>query len=200
MKSALMICAVIGASVLSYRNSLQGQFIYDDKQIIVKNPLIRKLDQIPLLFGTSYWGMNIGQPKEFKGGLYRPLTMTTFALNYRAGALNPRGYHLVNLLLHTGVSLLLWLLCWRLGLGPITAGSAALLFAVLPVHTEAVSNIVGRAEILSAFFVLLSWILVARHPTKSLVVLGAACFVLALLSKENAAAFLPILLLSDYVV
>jgi len=196
-----MMVVLLGATTaLAYRNTLPGQFVYDDKKIIFNNPLIQKLDRIPLLFGTPYWGMNIGQPKTFKGSLYRPLTMVTFALNYYVGALDPNGYHVMNLVLHIGVSLLLWLLCLRLGIGPSAARAAAFLFAVLPIHTEAVSNIVGRSELLSSFFVLLAWNLATGHPRRRHWVLGSVSFMLALLSKENAAALLPVLILTDYVI
>jgi hypothetical protein len=200
MKNALVIGALIAAVLIPYHNALPGQFIYDDKAIIAKNPLIRNLHHTPLLFGTSYWGMNVGQPKEFKGDLYRPLTMTTYALNFAAGGLNPARYHIVNLLLHLGVVLLLWRLVLLLGFSPIIAGITAFFFAVIPIHTEAVTNIVGRAELLSAFFVLLAWILSIAQPSRWRIAGGAACFGLALLSKENSAAFWPVLILSDYVV
>ena len=58
--------------------------------------------------------MNIGEPQEFKGTLYRPLTMATYSLDYYAGRLDPFSYHLTNLILHIGVTLLLWILCLRL--------------------------------------------------------------------------------------
>ncbi len=199
MKTALMIGALIGATVLAYRNTVPGQFIYDDRAIVVHNPLIRDLRHISLILGTSYWGTHFIQPKEYRGGLYRPLTVMTLALNYWFGGLNPRGYHLTNLALHLGVSLLLGFLGLRLGMTWRGAYTAAFLFALLPVHTEAVSNVVGRSEILAAFFVLLAWVFWTGKTRPLAVGLGAASFALALLSKENAAAFLLVLFISDYV-
>lgn len=199
MKTFLIIGALIGATVLAYRNTLPGDFIYDDHAIIVHNPLIRDLKNIPLILKNSYWGTFIGQPKDYKGGLYRPLTLITFALNFKVGGLSPRGYHLANLALHVGVSILLGLLALRLGMTWQGASAAMFLFALLPVHTEAVSNVVGRSEVLAAFFVLLAWIFATMTSRYAAIILGALSFGLALLSKENAAAFLPILFLSDYV-
>ena len=54
MKTALMIGALIGAAFFSYRNTLSGQFVYDDHVVIVKNPLIRDLQHIPLIFNSPY--------------------------------------------------------------------------------------------------------------------------------------------------
>jgi hypothetical protein len=200
MKTVLLIGALVGATALVYRNTLPGQFIYDDHAIVAKNPLIRDLNNIPLIFGTSYWGTHIGLPKELKGGLYRPLTVITFALNYWAGGLNPCGYHLVNLVLHIGVSILVGLLGIRFGMSWRGSAVAAFLFALLPIHTEAVSNVVGRSELLTAFFILLAWYFSTGTSRYGAIALGALSFALALLSKENAVAFLPVLLVSDYVI
>ena len=141
--------------------------------------------------------MSVGQPRAFKGSLYRPLTVLSFALNYAWGDLNPQGYHVVNLLLHIGVVLLIGLLALQLGLGSTGAWAAALVFAVLPIHTEAVSNLVGRSEILAAFFVLLSWLCATGRPSGFRIFAGAICFALAMLSKESAAAFFGALVASD---
>jgi Flp pilus assembly protein TadD len=200
MKTIALMGVLAGAVFLSYRHTLSGEFIYDDRPIIVQNPLIQSLDRIPQLFGTAYWSRGESNLRAVKGGLYRPLTLLTFALNYRLGGIDSRGYHTVNLLLHFGVCVLVWILSKRLGLSTEGAAAAAILFAVLPIHTEAVTNIVGRSELLAAFFILLSWILVFQDGSLFLVTGGLVCFVLALLSKENSAAFLPVLIASDYVV
>jgi Tfp pilus assembly protein PilF len=80
--------------------------------------------------------------------------------------------------------------------GRTVAFAAALLYAVHPIHTEAVSWVVGRAELLAAGFLFAGWILHLRdRPVASLV-----CFALALLSKESALAFFPLVLIGDYVI
>ena len=91
--------------------------------------------------------------KEQSHKSYRPLTVLSFRLNYLLHELQPLGYHLVNLLLHAGVTLLYHSLCARLLSRP-AAALAALLFAVHPVHTEAVTGVVGRAELLASLFFL----------------------------------------------
>ena len=91
--------------------------------------------------------------KEQSHKSYRPLTVLTFRLNYLVHELAPLGYHLVNLCLHTAVSLLYHSLCCSLLSRP-AAALAALLFAVHPVHTEAVTGVVGRAELLASLFFL----------------------------------------------
>jgi len=91
--------------------------------------------------------------KEQSHKSYRPLTVLSFRLNYLLHELQPLGYHLLNLLLHAAVTLLYHALCARL-LSRHAAALAALLFAVHPVHTEAVTGVVGRAELLASLFFL----------------------------------------------
>ncbi|MFQ5458359.1 MAG: tetratricopeptide repeat protein [Myxococcota bacterium] len=137
---ALVFCV----ACLAYANSLPNGFTLDDKTIVEHNEKIRSLDQIPAIWSSSYW------PRHRYIKAYRPLTVTTYALNHAVHGLRPFGYHLVNVLLHAGVSALVLLLALRLGV-PLAGGLlAGLFFAVHPIHTDVVSGVVGRAEILAA--------------------------------------------------
>lgn len=176
---------------LSYGNSLGNGFAYDDDWIIVNNPVIRHLSEIPRLFALDYWGgsRDPNSGVEVMDLLYRPLTMATYALNHAVGGLNPVGYHLVNVLLHLLVAWLLYRLACQLGMSHGGAVVASALFAVHPIHTEAVTGTVGRAELLMSAGVLGSLLWAAQgRPALSM---GA--FVLALFSKEQAVV-LPVLL------
>ncbi len=190
MKKSLMIFLLIGTTGLAYHQSLHGEFVYDDTGIIVKNPLVRRPAPLSRYFATAYWGS--------AGGLYRPLTILSYAINHRITGLRSKAFHGVNFLLHLAVTALLawWLL--QMGFPSFVAALAAFLFALLPVHTEAVSSIVGRAELLSALFVLIAWMLYLKKPTPLRLALGSLAFGAALLSKENAAALVPALIAGDY--
>jgi tetratricopeptide (TPR) repeat protein len=138
-----LVAALAG---LAYANTLGHQFTLDDLLIITENASIRDLRNVPGLFLTHYWA---GQPQSPSQGLYRPLTVSTYALNYAMRGLNPTGYHVVNVLLHALATALLFRLLARL-FGPgFAPAAAAVLFAVHPIHTEAVANIAGRAELLA---------------------------------------------------
>src|SRR5713101_4355442 len=115
-------------SLLIYANSLPNGFVFDDKIIIERNPLLRSADGIPRLFVTPYWA---GEGRFNR--LYRPVTSTTFALNYLAGKSDPWGFHLTNALLHGFVAVLLWALLVELFGFKSLALFAALLFVVHPV-------------------------------------------------------------------
>lgn len=197
MTKSRLILLLIGVTGLAYCRSLTGDFIYDDKAIIVKNPLVRRPISLTQIFGSPYWGKSAPDSVVPSGGLYRPLPILSYAVNYHLGGLRPWTFHMVNLALHIGVSLLLLYLLVQLGFSAFMSWMAALLFALLPVHVEAVSSVVGRAELLSAFFVLSAWILLLPSKRPKLTLLGAIAFVLALLSKENAIAFVPVLMAND---
>ncbi len=181
-------------AVLPYLNSFPNAFVFDDKIAIVENPMIRSLRNVPTLLVTGYWA----QSRSGRSNLYRPLATISYALNYAVGGLHPFGYHLVNVVTHLGVSLLLYRLALRLFHSPEGALLAAAIFAVHPLHTEAVTGIVGRAEVLAAGFFLLAWwwyMDAVERPRYTLLSLGA--LVLALLSKENALTLPGVLILYE---
>ena len=180
----LAACAV-------YWNSLGGQFVFDDTSIIQSNPQIRSLafSNLRHIFGSHYWQTVAGQ-----GGLYRPVVILSYALNYAAGGLDPWGYHLVNVLLHAANSALVFLIIRELFTDGSFALWSGLLFALHPIRTEAVAYVVGRAESLAAFFFLLAWWWYLRHRTA----LAAAAFLLAVLTKESAFTFVVVPSLTDY--
>ncbi len=171
-----------------YANSVFGDFVYDDWPIIAENAALRAPGVLLRLLGSTYWG-----DTGAAGGLYRPLTMMTYALQ----GTSPFGFHLVNLGLHALVSALLIPLLTRLGASARAAFAGALCFAVLPIHTEAVASIVGRAELLSAVFLIGAWLLVIDSETPVRWLGALACFGLALFSKESAAVFPFIFILGE---
>lgn len=125
--------------------------------------------------------------------IYRPLTMLSFAANARVGA-SATGYHVVNVLLHAGVTLATFALARVVLRSALGAAVAAALFAVHPVHTEAVTNVFGRSELLAALFVLICLLALARAAVDETpaparwrwLALSLAAFAAGLLSKESA--------------
>lgn len=170
-------------------NSLPGTFLADDLEIVVRNPLVAHLDPAAI-FTTDYWG------KGWSSGLFRPLTILSFAANRLVFGPDPLSFHAVNALLHAGVSGLFALTLLALGLGAPLALAAAGLFAVHPIHADVVNIVVGRAELLAAFFLFAGlWLALAKGRRAWPLVL--ACSLAALLSKEHAVVFLPLLAAAD---
>ncbi|MGD8869083.1 MAG: hypothetical protein PVI01_15755, partial [Gemmatimonadales bacterium] len=194
--SALVIGATALLAFLVFANSLANGFAYDDVWIIQNRELVHGLTHLPELLTTDYWASRFGS------GLYRPLTLLTFALDWQMWGGNPFGFHLTNLLLNSAVTaaataLLLRFFPWWAAL----LGGAV--FAVHPLHTEAVANVVGRAELLTALFILgacLVYVAVVRRNGRlgpgSLAAI-AALYVLALFSKELGVVLPALLLVLD---
>jgi protein O-mannosyl-transferase len=179
----------------SHAGALWNGFAYDDVTLILGDARIQSLRGAGAILTSGYW-----QDPEL--ALYRPLTTLTFALNHAIAGAQPWIFHLTNLLLHAGAVLVLLTLLLRL-VPPAAALAGAGIFAVHPVHVEAVANIAGRAELLAALFVLLActcWTMPRRHvgsmDPRTLV---PPLFLLALLSKESAVVLPALLPLLDLV-
>ena len=153
----------------------------DDQSSIVGNPLIHDDQHIKEIFTRGYFNDH---------SYYRPLVLLSFMEEYRSFGLNPFFYNLDNLLLHLINTLLVWVLVGLI-LENFNLGFwAGLLFILHPIHVEAVSNISGRAILLSTTFVLSAFIgfLLYQRQGKLRFLLGAlAVFTLGLLCKESSA-------------
>jgi tetratricopeptide (TPR) repeat protein len=192
------VVAIVAAAlaVLVYANSLGNGLVYDDVVVVATNEAARDPLALGTIFGTPSW-FAAGSPTI----AYRPFTTWTFALDFAVHGLHPFGYHLVNVVLHGAVSALVVLVGVAFGLALPVAGLAGALFAVHPVHTEVVANVVGRAELLAAAFALLALLGVRRTAAGPGGILGAlgvvAAYGLAVLSKEHAIALVVILPLAQ---
>ncbi len=199
MNRRLGALLVFSTGVALYGPTLRYAFTYDDVHIIPDHPLVHSLANWRAIVASPWWSH----------GLYRPLTSLTFAADWSLSGGNPEVFHLNNALLHGVASVLVFLLA--LGLLPYGAALVAgLLFAVHPVHVEAVSNVVGRAEVLATVFTLAAALayradgeLAAQGDTRSarrwLTSFGTLAAVLCgLASKESAFAAPGVLLLVDW--
>lgn len=180
------------AALLVYAVTLGGTYVYDDLYIV-------QLD--PRLLEASRWG-EYWTRDYFYGGadnLYRPLVSMTYAVQSKLHGNGDRSawaFHFVNWLLHAGVSAAVAELARRMSRGKNgIALLAGLLFAVHPVHVEAVANIVGRAELMCGLGIVLALALFLRPLTPRRALGIWACFVLAMLSKEQG-ILLPLLLIA----
>ena len=191
----LVAILVAGVAVAVFANSLFNGFAYDDDFIIKNRELIHGLEGVRTILVSPYW------PEGFSGGLYRPLTLLTYALDWGIWNGAPFGFHLVNVLLHAAVSALVVLFLLRLF--PWWAALAGgLVFAVHSVHTEAVANVVGRAELFAALFALAACLIYMRGMRGEGISLGAGLaivllYALAGFSKEGGFVLPGLLLATD---
>jgi len=167
-------------AVLVVLPGLGNSFAYDDVPIIVENTAIQAPQTLGPRLLEPYWPQ----------GLFRPLTLAMFGLEWQVADGSPLPFHLANTLLYGLLTGGLVLLAHGLGAPPLAALLGGLAFAVHPVHSEATANIVGQAELLSALGVLAAVLLFIRarrrggpnwRETVGILVL----FVLAVHAKES---------------
>ena len=187
-RETLAALLLLAACLIPFASGLSGDFTYDDKAIVRDNPRIQSPSTLGQIFETSYFG---GAPGT--GSAYRPLLLASFAIEWWIHGKKPLPFHAVNLLLHAAATLLFWRLGKRLGVGAPAAFAAALLFAVHPIHVEAVTSLVGRGETQAAvalfLYLIVSLRLAEEGARRGLVLSGALLlFLAALLTKESAAA------------
>lgn len=142
------IVATIAA--LTFAGTLGADYTLDDVEIVRDDPRLESLQSLPRLYADDYWG----HIRYGDHGLYRPTTLASFALQRAILGPHAWAYHAGNILLHAFATAALLLLLRSVFRDERVAFSSALLFAVHPVHVEAVAGIVGRAEILALLGVL----------------------------------------------
>ena len=186
------ILLLVVLSVAAYANSFTCEFVIDD---------------------YARWGDadgHQGQPfgsqmrtlfTPQRGAFYRPIPYASHVIDYRIWGPTPLGFHITNIVLHMIVVILVYLLALTVFKSAFAALSAGLLFAAHPVHTEAVTYIAGRTDVVMGLFFLVSLLLyikfrLAGGRRSYLLYTGSVvCFILALMSKEAAIA-LPLILLA----
>lgn len=168
------LAALVIVPLLAYASSLSNGFVWDDIVVVVENPLLKSLKSIPQLLLSQ---------DTFPGvltGYYRPFTYLTFLFDATVWGLNPFGFHLTNVLLHTGVVISVYFLASSLGFAKRAAFFSAFLFALHPVNAEAVNLISARNTLLVGLLIVTSIVCYIRGHRNWSVLL----FMLATFSKE----------------
>jgi len=194
------IAVILAVILIAYFNSLPNGFVADDMAFVRDNTSIRDTANIPSYFlspktlaaADSEWGTII----------YRPLRTASYAIDYSLYELRPEGYHVTNMLWHMAACVSLYFLVMAL-LGIRSAALlSALIFALHPVHVEAVSWIASRADLMGYFLLnlsLLAYIGYTKSPDrKGLLVVSLAFSLLAYLAKETMVSLPGIVIAYDY--
>jgi len=153
----LIAFLVVGAA-LPYLNTLRNGFVSDDEMQVLHNPYIRNFHHWVRIFTTpvaSYVGVRAPN-------YYRPLMNVGYLLCYQVFGPHPFGFHLVNIVLHGAVVCAVFLLTKRMFQDRNLALMAAVLFAIHPIHTEAIAWIAAVPDMeLSIFYLLTFWFFLA---------------------------------------
>jgi protein O-mannosyl-transferase len=193
----LLPLLVAAAACAIYLNALANGFAFDDVYIIAQNTRVRDLSAWRDIWLTPYWPF-FGQEL----GIYRPFIIFLYAVQWSIGDGSALVFHAGNILLHAVVSVLVFDLLRRLT-ATVPALIGALVFAVHPVHTEAVANIVGQAELVAALVILGGCLVHISRPAGVAVswprrLVLVALFAVGLLTKESAVVLPGLLVALDF--
>lgn len=190
-KTAVFLLLFLIALVI-YSGSINGEFLLDDKILIAENVYIKSLKYIPLLFSTDVFFLSVNN-FEKTYNYYRPLQTLSFSLDYRIWGMDTFGYHLTNIILHSLIAFLVFCLLLRLFSDFWLALLSSVIFCAHPIHTESVSFISGRSELLVSLFTLMTMLFYVKYLDSRkgvMFIIAIFSFVLAFISKE--AGFLAI--------
>jgi len=190
MRNNGIILILVLVVLVIYGNSLFNDFVWDDFAFIVDNPFIKQFKFIPDLFLKN---LNYTAPvgRGFDA-YYRPFFLLSFMIDYHFWKLNPFFCHFVNLILYILNVILVFVLILKLTKNSTISFLTALFFSLHPVHTEAVTPVFNRMDLLVSFFIFASLIMFIKALEKKgrsrrpLYFLSLILFIFGLLSKEFA--------------
>lgn len=193
--SAWPLALLLLLAVLPYVNTLQNGFVYDDNNEVLTNPYIRSFAHVGDIFSTRILAhLGVRGATNY----YRPISIFGFLICYKLSGVLPYGFHLFNLVLNALIVAVLYGLTKRLFGDEWMAFAAAAIFALHPIHTESVAWISGVTDLdLAVFYLGAFWLFISsarpQGGSSEWAQAGmAGCFILALLSKEQAVT-LPLL-------
>jgi len=188
-----LFMAIFGA--ILYLNTLHHGYVLDDYSVIKANWVIQKgLDGIQIIWETpyrfGYW--NNGS------SLYRPITLSIFAIEWAIAPDNPTFGHFINILFYALLGFMLFKLLARLlhNHPPVIAIIATLLFMAYPPHTEVVANIKSLDELLASFFSITAIYLLIKYydsRKRRFIYFSLVLYLISIFSKESAITFLALI-------
>ncbi len=180
-QDSILVAAVLVAVVFAcYWNSLGNGFVFDDEFLVPAYGRVRSFSSLIQILLDSY----------------RPVRNASYAIDFFVWGLHPFGFHLTNVLIHAGSTVLVFFLVRRLTVKPSIAFIAALIFAVHPIQTDSVSYVSGRRDVLFAFFYLAAfhaYLSYRASRSRKAFAIFLGLWVLSLMSKEMAVS-LPLVI------
>jgi len=188
---SIIFVIILGA--LAYSTAYNGEFIWDDRALIVENSNIKNWSNISKIFTENIYS-GVGISSNF----YRPLQMLTYMVDYFLWGNSTCGYHFTNVALHILAALCVFWFVQILFENPLLSLLTAAFFVVHPIHTEAVSYISGRSDPMALCLMLLTFIFYINctdiNKFRTCLIIGVS-YALALLSRETT-LILPVLILT----
>jgi tetratricopeptide (TPR) repeat protein len=196
-----LLLAVIVIAV--FANSLSNDFVFDDEQVVLSDPSITDLSNIPKYF-TGAEGFH-----KVIGRYYRPVVSVSYAIDYALWGAKPFGFHLTNVIIHIINTLLVFNLLLLLfsnvqsKIKDYVILLGATVFAIHPIHTEAVSWVSGRTDSLFFTFFAASFIYYLKYrikPSSRNLVFASLFYALSLLAKEMAITLPAVIIMYEIII
>jgi tetratricopeptide (TPR) repeat protein len=191
--SCVVIISLFVVTLGVFSQILKSAFIpYDDDEYVYENEIVRRglsRDGVVWAFSTTH------------AANWHPMTWLSHMLDMQLFGLNASWHHLVNVLFHAANTIVLFLVLWRMTRALWQSGCVALLFAIHPLHVESVAWVAERKDVLSTFFLMLTFLAYVRYteePKFKRYILLVTFFILGLMSKPMLVTVPFILLLLDY--
>jgi tetratricopeptide (TPR) repeat protein len=197
---ALMYILIFAIACIPYLNAINNEYTLDDSIVFTSNQFV--LEGISgikdIMTHDTFSGFFGRESTALAGGRYRPLSLVTFAIEYSLFGRAPHLSHFINILLYAFAGFLLFQLLRKMfsSSNLIIPFAITILYIAHPIHTEAVTNIKGRDEILSFLFLVYSINILYRFLINNkiyLYLISLTLFFISLLSKENAITFIVII-------
>lgn len=194
LREVAWLAAVLVCACAVLWPALDGEFVYDDLVLVLQNPQIRSWEGMSAAWGSAYWDF-LAPETAARLGYWRPLTNAALFAGHALGAGAAWGFHAVSLCLHLVAATAAYFLARRLLRHAPSAALCAALFAVHPLQVESVAWISSVNDPLYGLFVLAglnahaAW---RERGARGVPLAAALCYASALLAKENAVAFLPL--------
>ncbi len=204
LKSSYCYILIAIITLIVFFNTFQNDFVFDDESVVQNNSSITSLSNIPKYF-TGEEGFH-----KVIGKYYRPIVSATYAIDYALYGLSPIGFHITNVIIHLISCLLLFkifsLLFAKSKYGNLISLLVTLIFAVHPIHTEAVSWISGRTDSIVTLFFFASFLYYVKfsegenseNKNSKFLTLSLVFYFIGLLSKEMIVTMPVIILLYDF--
>ena len=185
-------------AVLPYLPTLTFGFVYDDHLAIEENPHLNLWPGFQRIFLSDVWTLSASASDS---NYYRPMFLVAYHAVFHAAGARPVAFHLVNLLFHVATTLMVFTLSLRIWKKTSIGVIASVLFALHPTHAEPVAWVAALSELGYTLFLIVGlYFYIQEHPSRWTHVLAMASFAVALLWKESAVAFVPLIVLWDVVV
>lgn len=188
------IIPLVAVCFIVFANSVGGDFVYDDTRQIVRNTLIQDNSLLWKALSSDVWAFK-GDGSQAASNYWRPTFTLWNIICFRLFGMSPAGWHVANIILHSGVCVLAFSLLRHWAFPAAIAFSIALLFAVHPVHVESVSWIAGSPDLLFSLSFLGSLFFATKYRrsrTTNHLIMTVLLYAVSLGAKEIGILCLPI--------